>query len=609
MIGITIHKIFITSILLSIFFLIGDIVFAQDTPVYKQHEIIEINGGLKIEILKCNNQKGIDFCDVIIYKQKRQLGKRKVIPSKFINQLRPTQTLDSTNVTTEVLITRKYIDSLFLAKDTTTKILRTSSIQISNIRKPEKDSITKPVQQMRTNPSVNSNQYNAAVLKKDSLIKKISAQSTIPPKYSTSVVTPIGYSLDQCYKIGLSQNIKLNQAKNTIELATIDNKTAKASLLPSISYDLGHYFSFGKNIDPVTNNFSFETFSGGYTSLNLQLILFAGFKKLNAIKQSSFLISAAEYNEKKNELELLTNITITYARMLLTNDELNFKRNSLINTNKELAIIAEKIKVGRLTRYEKYTFEGLLNTQTSELVGLQNDSIAALLNLKQLLNIPYSQNISLSPVDTALLNEIQLANFTLDEVGDKIIKNHPFVKLAQMNEQAAIVNEKIAKAASLPYLAISGNIVSNYNANQTENNEKISLSRQLNNNLGQNINISLRIPVFSQLQNSNRIRKEKINIKNAQMEVENAKNTILTNAVQLINDFNTAKQKYTATAAAFDQNKLSYELYYEKYKLGQISSVELLTAQDILNMATSKYLQARLQLFFQYKMLELLQKN
>ena len=67
MIGITLHKIFITSILLSIFFLMGDIAFAQDTPVYKQHEIIEINGGLKIEILKCNNQNGIDICDVIIF--------------------------------------------------------------------------------------------------------------------------------------------------------------------------------------------------------------------------------------------------------------------------------------------------------------------------------------------------------------------------------------------------------------------------------------------------------------------------------------------------------------------------------------------------------------
>ncbi len=609
MIGITHHKIFTSSILLTILFLMGDIAFAQDTPVYKQHEIIEIKGGLKIEILKCNNQKGIDICDVIIYKQKRQLGKRKAIPSKFINQLRLTQTLDSINESSEVLVTRKFIDSLFLAKDTTTKILRTVSVPISNIRKPGKDSIAKAVQTITTNQSVITNQQNTAVLKKDSLIKKIPPQTVIHPTHNQSVVTLTGYSLDQCFKIGLSQNIKLKQAKNTIHLATLDNKTARASLLPSISYDLGHYFSFGKNIDPVTNNFSYETFSGGYTSLNLQLQLFAGFKKLNAIKHSSFLISAAEYNEKKFELELLTNITLTYAKILLTNDELTFKRKSLLNTNKELDIIAEKIKVGRLTRYEKYTFEGLLNTQTSELVGLQNDSITALLTLKQLLNIPYNQNISLNPVDTGLLNDIQLSNFTLDDVGDKIINNHPFVKLAQMNEQAAIINEKIAKSASLPYLAISGNMVSNYNANQRENNEKISLSRQLNNNLGQNINISLRIPVFSQLQNANRIKKETINIKNAQMEVENAKNTILTNSVQLVNDFNTAKQKHTATASALGQNKLSYELYYEKYKLGQISSVELLTAQEILNTATSKYLQARLQLFFQYKMLELLQKN
>ena len=111
------------------------------------------------------------------------------------------------------------------------------------------------------------------------------------------------------------------------------------------------------------------------------------------------------------------------------------------------------------------------------------------------------------------------------------------------------------------------------------------------------------------MQNSNRIKKEKINIKNAELDVELAKNTIVTNTVQLINDFNTAKQKYTATLAAFQQNKMSYELYHEKYRLGQISSVELLTARDILNTATSKYLQSKLQLFFQFHLLELLQKN
>jgi hypothetical protein len=40
--------------------------------------------------------------------------------------------------------------------------------------------------------------------------------------------------------------------------------------------------------------------------------------------------------------------------------------------------------------------------------------------------------------------------------------------------------------------------------------------------------------------------------------------------------------------------------------LGQVSSVELLTAADILNTSTSKYLQARLEMFFRYQLLELL---
>jgi outer membrane protein TolC len=78
--------------------------------------------------------------------------------------------------------------------------------------------------------------------------------------------------------------------------------------------------------------------------------------------------------------------------------------------------------------------------------------------------------------------------------------------------------------------------------------------------------------------------------------------------LQLINDFNTAKAKYKATSSAFVQNTLSYNLYSEKYRLGQISSVELLTAKEILNASAVKYLQAKIQLFFQFQLLELLKR-
>lgn len=601
--------------------------FGQD---FKQHELLYADNGIKIEILKCSINQNFDTCDVIIFKEKRQDGKRKKIATTLLNILR--QAKDSSQEISIEQYTKilKQIDSLYLIKDTLKRFI---PIGIVKNKKPltlpdSSGLVTNTVQKAYNNDTViNTTKVVSTVTSPDPKIKT-STQNTIsvtttvsPPQKNASVVTtviqpqdqtlaqPDYYTLEQCYSIGLSKNIKINQLRNGIDIATIDKKSAKTSIYPSVSYDLGHYFSFGKNIDPVTNNFSFETFSGGFTSLNLQMQLFGGFKKLNAIKQSSYLLDAAQYNEKKNELELMTNITITYANILLINGELANIRNNIAKTKNEILVIDEKIKVGRLTRYEKYTFEGLLNTQISELVSFQNDSTTANNNLKQLLNLPASQTIHLAPIDTVLLNDVFETTFTVDDVGDKIISNHPTVRIAETNEKIAEYAEKIAKASLMPSLVVSGNIVSNYNSTQEENNQKISLSRQLNNNLGQNINISLRIPVFSQLQYSNRVKKERINIINAQLEVENARNLIRTNTILLINDFNTAKQRLTATQQSYNQNKLSYDMYYEKYKLGQVSSVELLAAQTIFNTSASKYLQAKLQLMIQYKMLQLLQKS
>lgn len=116
----------------------------------------------------------------------------------------------------------------------------------------------------------------------------------------------------------------------------------------------------------------------------------------------------------------------------------------------------------------------------------------------------------------------------------------------------------------------------------------------------------MRIPIFSQFENVNRIKKEKINISNAELATQEAKNLIVTNTLQVINDFKAAKEQYNTTTTALQLNKLSYNLYEEKYRFGQISSLELLNSRDILNNYTSRHIQAKLQLYFQFQIIELL---
>jgi outer membrane protein len=417
------------------------------------------------------------------------------------------------------------------------------------------------------------------------------------------------YTLDECYRLALDRNIRVKQVQNNIKGNAIDRRTAQYRLLPSVSYNLGHYFSFGKNIDPVTNAFVYESFSGGYTAVGLQMQLFSGFSRLNAIKQSAYAIEASEYSKKRTELELLTNITLTYSRLLLDKEQLLVARNNIQSTSKELEIINEKILVGRLTKYEYYAFNARLNSEIAGLITLQNDSLAAVQDLKQLLNISYKEKMDIAAIDTSVLANIYATNISPEDYIEPILQKHPAIKQAQMDEQVARFGEKIARSSFYPSLSVGGNLNSNYNANRTNTNGlKIPIDRQLNDNLGQNININLRIPIFSQMENASRVKREKINISNAELAIQDAENTVVTNTLQLVNDFNASKQKYTATLTAWEQNNLSYNLYEEKYRLGQISSVELLAARDILNTSTSGYLQARLQLYFQFQLLELLKR-
>ena len=128
--------------------------------------------------------------------------------------------------------------------------------------------------------------------------------------------------------------------------------------------------------------------------------------------------------------------------------------------------------------------------------------------------------------------------------------------------------------------------------------------KQIDNNLGQNININLRVPIFSQLQNKSRINKERLSVSNAQLDVQDAKNEIENNTLQVIQTFNSAKMSYAITKRAMEENLLSYEMFEEKYKVGQVSSIELFSARDILNVSNSKFIQAKLQLYFQYQLLQ-----
>ncbi len=545
---------------------------------FRPNEVIDAGNGLKIEVLKCRGEGEGEECDVIYYTDKRQQGTRVWEKSAKIKELEQAAKKAKTPAETKVQPVKK----------SETKIL--------------------PVQKPQKKDTVANKQPE---IKKEEIVPELKTSEPVINIPKPVYVKPANtYSLEQCFKIALEQNIGLKKANNFIAVNNLDRKTAQYNFLPSVSYNLGHYFSFGKNIDPVTNNFVTDNFSGGYTAVGLQMELFSGFGRINAIKQATYLTEASRSARKKAELELLANVTVIYSKLLLNKELSQLTRNNIGSTAKQLEVINEKVKVGRLTKYEAYAFTARLNTEQANLITIQNDSAAAAQDIKNLLNLSYKQDFTVAPVDTFYISKIYSDNIYAESYIDTILLNHPAIAQARLEERAALSALKIAQSNLYPTLSVGGNVASNYNVDQTNSfGQKIPLTTQLNNNLGENVNVSLRIPIFSKMQNANQIKKERININNARLNTQETQNIIATNTLQLINDFKASRLKYLATLSARDLNVLSYSMYEEKYKLGQISSIEVLIARDLLNVANSQFVQARLEMFFRYQLLQLLQNK
>ncbi|MEI6946348.1 TolC family protein [Paraflavisolibacter sp. H34] len=414
-------------------------------------------------------------------------------------------------------------------------------------------------------------------------------------------------TLEDCYELARAQNTTLKRAQNTVDAQLLDRQTARHRQLPTASMNFGHWFSYGKNIDPVTNVFINESFSGGNMGLDIDLKLFSGLQTFYTIKQSGLLLQASEYEKKRTELEVLTNTTLCYAQMLYNREQLLIVRNQQQTTARELEIANEKIKVGRADKNEYYLLLSRQHTEEANLVSARNDSMARAQELKQLLNLPYTEKIEIAPPDTAALARILQADFPLAALLEEVLSRHPALQQARMTEQASQMGEKVARSSLFPTLSVGGNLVSNYNRSLVDaNGDKLPLRAQLNNNFGQNIYLTLRVPIYAQKEFSNRVKKEKISSANSRLALTETEQTVVGGVLRLVNDFNLAKQKFRATQAALEQSSLAYAVYTEKYRLGRAGSLELVTAKDLLYAAQARHLQAKLELFFQHQLLQLL---
>ena len=115
--------------------------------------------------------------------------------------------------------------------------------------------------------------------------------------------------------------------------------------------------------------------------------------------------------------------------------------------------------------------------------------------------------------------------------------------------------------------------------------------------------MSLNIPIFSRMSNSNNLKAAKLNYSNQQLQLENVKKELYKEIQQAYYNAVASQSKLISSGKAAESSYKSFELIKEKYAAGKANITDYIQAKDQNLEAASNFIQARYECLFQMKLL------
>jgi outer membrane protein TolC len=393
---------------------------------------------------------------------------------------------------------------------------------------------------------------------------KVVAQQTVKPS--------------EAIALALQNNYGIKIANNNLEVADNNKNILNSGYLPTLTGNAGATYN-QDNLSAEFANGESTTLNGAESSrynagINLNYTLFDGLGRYYDYKRLK-----EEYN--LSELQARETIENTVSQLLTIYYDVARRSENLKSLEETL-----KISKDRLTRSE-YQFEYGQNTKLDVLnaeVDINNDSINIinanqnLITAKRDLNVVTGNSISrVFEVDTTVTFLLQLNKQTLL---NQLYKNN--VSLIQ-NEKNIAINEFTIKANKSGYLPTIG-LTGTYGWNENNNNAASFVA--VSSNTGASAGINLAWNLFDGGGTITRVKNARINLENQKFQKELLKIDIERNFDNAWDDYQNKLLIYRVQEDNIKTAKNNFERTQEKFKLGQVTSIEFRQAQ--LNLLTAE---------------------
>lgn len=433
----------------------------------------------------------------------------------------------------------------------------------------------------------------------------------------------------------MEKSISVRQADVQARIDALTLEQSKLARLPSVSMQNNGGYQFGRSIDPTSNQFTTAEILFANHSLNLGLDLFNWFSKKNTVIANTYRAEAARAGVEKARSDIALNVANAYLQILLSREQINISEVQVKQSKEQVDNISKQVKEGALPELNLMEMEAQLSNDSATLINAQANYGLSVLQLKALLNIeadvPFEvEEPSVESIPVETLSELEPA-----AVYELAVRNMPQQKINELNLKAAIKNVSVQKAAMYPSLTLFGGLDTRYSnaerlyasaftntfvpIGRTPTGEivttiderlvpttfsKNTYFRQINNNFGQSVGLSLNIPIFNAGIARTNWRKAKLNVESVELQKELDGQTLKQDIYQAHLNAVAALQKFQASQKAVATSQKAYEFARKRFDVGLLNSIDLITNQNNFFRARINLLSAQYDYVFKMKLLE-----
>lgn len=410
------------------------------------------------------------------------------------------------------------------------------------------------------------------------------------------------WSLEECVKYAIDHNIQIKQQTIQTKVQKNSLDQSKLNLLPTISGQASHDYSFGRALDQNTYTFYNQTVLQDYFYLGGRTDLFNGLQNLNTIQRNKYELLAGEQDLQKIRDNVSLNVALAYLQILLNKELVTANENQLNITLQQIEKTKKLVDAGSVARGNLLQIEAQAAQEELSLITMKNQLETSYLNLTQLLEIESPAGFEIV-VPEIQVEQNSVITGNIDEIYNLAAQTRPEIKSSELKLTASEYDLKIARGARSPSISLSHTFGTRYSYIKDMPGLQ-SFEDQLKNNKNYGLGVSLSIPVLNGWQVNKNISNSKLAVESSQYSLEGTKKQLYKDIQQAYTDAVAALKKYNASLKAVSSSEESFRYTEQKFNVGMITPVDYNASKTQLLNAQSDMSQAKYEFIFKTKVLD-----